>query len=164
MSFVSLRDQIALDAVECLNLDSESSVRGLFSPGAMTGIRSDIDPQLLLSIPFNCSVKLGGLKFTPGNNPDAIPEGLRLFTNRVSMGFSDAESLVPVQTISFEELVSGETVPLKYALFQNVVSLQIFVDNNKGCTDQSEIGGIEIFGTVGEQMNMKEFKKIKDDE
>jgi hypothetical protein len=44
------------------------------------------------------------------------------------------------------------------------VSLQIFVDNNKGCIDQSEIGGIELFGTVGEQMNMKEFKKIKDDE
>ena len=163
MSFVSLHDQIALDQVECLNLDSDSHVRSLFAADRKGGIKSDIDPQLLLSIPFQNAVRLGGIKLTLGDDVESRPNGIKLFINRVSMGFSDAESLAPVQIVSYEELKAGETVPLKIALFQNVVSLQIFVEDNNG-GETTAIQSLELFGTLGEQMNMREFKKIKDDE
>jgi hypothetical protein len=163
MSFVSLQDQIALDHVECLNLDSVSQVRALFANDQQQGIKSDIDPQLLISIPFQNSVRLGGIKVTFGDDFESRPNGIKLFINRVSMGFSDAESLAPIQTVSYEELKSGETVPLKIALFQNVVSVQIFVEDNNG-GERTEIRSLELFGTLGEQMNMRDFKKIKEDD
>ena len=68
------------------------------------------------------------------------------------------------QTISHAELTSGTIVPLRFVLFQNVVSVQLFVDANAGGADKSEIGKIELFGVSAESMDMKEFKKIKHDD
>ena len=81
----------------------------------------------------------------------------------MSLGFGDAESLTPLQIISREELLSNESVTLRYVLFQNVHSLQLFVEDNGGA-EKTKIGKIDILGTLGETMNMKDFKKIKDDE
>jgi hypothetical protein len=162
----SLNDQINVNSVECLNADEDSNVALLFSEANQRGIQSDIDPQLLVSIPFRHPVRLSGIQFSydQDTDPAAIPESIKLFSNRVSLGFSDAESLPALQTLSHSEIVSGEIVPLKLALFQNVVSLQVFVDNNKGCVDKSVLGNIRLFGSLAEKMDMREFKKIKDDE
>jgi len=82
----------------------------------------------------------------------------------VSIGFSDAEALPALQTLSYSEMISGEKIPLKVALFQNITSLQLFVDTNQGGVDTSELGKIKLFGSLAETINMREFKKIKDDE
>ena len=46
---------------------------------------------------------------------------------------------------------------------ENVFSCQIFVQDNNGA-DVTEIGSLELFGSLGENMNMREFKKIKEDD
>ena len=161
-----LDDQVAVDHIECLNMDPDCDVKDLFSTKADAVVRSDIDPQMLVTIHFKVPVRLSGIKLTYSDlaNPESVPESIKLFANRVSMGFSDAESLPALQTITHREVASGETVPLKVALFQNVVSLQLFVDCNKGGVDKSELGRISVFGMLGERMEMRDFKKIKDDE
>jgi hypothetical protein len=161
--FVSLLDQVAFDQVECLNEDADHPVRNLFGKDSTKYLSSDIDPQLIISIPFQNPVKLSGLKLSFRDDQDAIPSCVKLFTNRVSLGFGDAENLAPLQVISRDELLTNEVVPLRYVLFQNVVSLQIFVEDNMGA-EKTEIASVDILGTLGESMNMKEFKKIKDDE
>lgn len=162
----NLEEHLEFSQVECLNEDPDHTVSGVFSSDPSAYLLSDIDPQLLISVPFRTPVKVSGIKFAfrKGVDKDAIPESIKLFTNRISLGFSDAESMPSVQTISHEQIVSGEVVPLKFVLFQNVHSLQLFVDTTIGGVDKSELGKIELFGMLGENMNMKEFKKIKDDE
>ena len=161
--FVSLLDHVARDQVECLNEDEGHRVANLFGNDSSSYLASDIDPQLIISIPFRAPAKLSGLKFTFGDDVEAIPSCVKVFINRVSLGFGDAESLTPLQIISREELLSNESVTLRYVLFQNVHSLQLFVEDNGGA-EKTKIGKIDILGTLGETMNMKEFKKIKDDE
>ena len=158
MSFSSLSDFISESQIECLNEDSDYSVNDMFLGRSV--LKSDIDAQLLISIPFSSPVKLNGIKIACTDNKDAAPSRVKLFINRISLGFGDAENLPAIQTLSFDQIESGETIPLKYVLFQNVMSLQIFVESNHGDVDKTEIAGIELFGSAGEKMDMKEFKKI----
>jgi hypothetical protein len=164
--YASIKEHIAIDQVECLNEDPDHTVGSIFSSSPSDFLLSDIDPQLLISIPFRSPVKLSGIKFIWRDDLDkeSLPESISLLINRVSLGFMDAESLAPTQKIRYEELLSNEIIPLRYVLFQNVVSLQLFVDSNIGGVNKTELGRIELYGSVGENMNMKEFKKIKDDE
>ena len=160
---MSISGHITTEGVVCLNEDSSYPVSNILNPDPTHYLRSDVDPQLLISIPFQSPVKLSGIKFTFREDIDAtsMPAIIKLFTNRVSLDFSDAEALVAVQEITTPE--SGTLIPLKVALFQNVFSCQIFVQDNNGA-DVTEIGSLELFGSLGENMNMREFKKIKEDD
>ena len=163
--FVSLSEYIAKDHVECLNEDPDYPVRNVFMSDPTSYLQSDIDHQLLISIPFRAPVKLGAVKLSFREEVDkaCIPSSVKIFTNRNSSGFADVESLSPVQTISREELLSGNEIPLRFVLFQNISSVQLFVEDNAG-SDKTEIGEIEFFGMQAENMDMKEFKKVTDDE
>lgn len=163
--FVSLSEYIAKEQVECLNEDPDYPVRNVFTSDPTRFLQSDIDPQLLISVPFRVPVKLGALKlsFREGIDKSCIPSSVKIFTNRNSSGFIDVESLNPVQTISREELLSGNEIPLRFVLFQNILSVQLFVEDNAG-SDKTEIGEVEFFGMQAENMDMKEFKKVTDDE
>ena len=165
-TFSSIQDHIVMEKVECLNEDPNHTIRNLFSKNPSDHLLSDIDPQLLISIPFLSPVKLSGIKFIwrEDSNREAIPESVNLYINRISLGFGDAESLAPVQKITHQELLSGTIIPLRFVLFQNVISLQLFIDSNVGGVEKTELGKIELYGVVGENMNMKEFKKIREDD
>ena len=157
--YQSLNDKVAVNQVECLNEDPSNGVGNIFTS---TGcLKSDSDQQLLLSIPFQSPVRLNGIKFTFGENAENVPALIKMFVNKVSLDFSDAEAIAPTQILTREDLKS-DIIPLKYVLFQNVFSIQIFVEENGG-GEISEICGIEFFGTSCENMNMKEFKPIKHD-
>ncbi len=160
---MSISNHISIDGVVCLNEDSDHPVTNILNPDPTNFLRSDVDPQLLISIPFQSPVKLSGIKFTFRDDIDAdsIPSKIKIFTNRVTLDFGDAEALPAIQEISNPE--SGVLIPLKVALFQSVFSVQIFVQDNNGA-DVTELGCIELYGTLGENMNMREFKKIKEDD
>lgn len=152
---LSLAELISIDQVECLNEDISFPGKNLFSGDHSKCLRSDCDPQLLISVPFHSPVKLNGMRlhFRPDISPESVPTEIRLFSNKVSLDFSDAETATPMQTIHKNEIISGETIPLKFVLFQNVFSIQIFVVDNGGAP-VSEIGSIEFFGAPAENMNM----------
>lgn len=151
----SLKEYISIDQVECLNEDNTHNVKTLFSEDPESCLRSDCDPQLLLSIPFTSPVKLNGVRFTfrTGVDPACVPSEIRVFSNQVSLDFGDAEAAPPLQTLTKDDILSGNTVPLKFVLFQNVFSIQLFVVDNCG-GDFSELGAIEFFGSPAENMNM----------
>ena len=163
--FISLADKISTDQVECLNEDAEHPARNIFTSDPARYLQSDVDPQLLVSVPFQVPVKIGSIKisFREGIDEKSIPSSVKLFTNRVSLGFGDAEALVPIQTIGKDALRSGNEIPLRYVLFQNVQSIQLFFEDNGGA-ETTEIGEVEFFGIEAEKMDMKDFKKINDDE
>ena len=50
---------------------------------------------------------------------------------------------------------------MKYVKFQNVTELAIFVKENHGEEDISELKGLEFFGTTGEASNIAEWKPVK---
>jgi len=160
---MSLNELIASSGVECLNEDPNHPVTNILNNDSSNYLQSDADSQLLISIPFQSPVKLNGIKFSFRENvsPENLPSKIRIFTNRISLDFSDAESVPAVEEINDPK--SGELIPLKFVLFQNVFSVQIFVQDNNG-GDVTEISTIELFGLAGENMNMREFKKIKDHE
>jgi hypothetical protein len=83
----SLKEYISIDQVECLNEDNTHTVKNLFSADPESCLRSDCDPQLLLSIPFTSPVKLNGVRFTfrTGVDPACSPSEIRVFSNE---GFS----------------------------------------------------------------------------
>lgn len=151
----SLSEHVSVDQVECLNEDIAHPVRNVFTGDESIFLRSDCDPQLLISVPFQNPVRLNGLSlhFRPDIDAESIPSEIRLFINRVSLDFSDAESLPSIQTIYKDEIVNGKTIPLKYVSFQNVFSVQLFVVDNRGAP-VSELGSIEFFGSLAENMNM----------
>jgi hypothetical protein len=160
---MSLASHISTDGVVCLNEDCAHPVSNVLNSDPTNYLRSDVDPQLIISVPFVSPVRLSGIKFTfrEDIDPASTPSVIKLFINRPSLDFGDAEGLPPIQEISNPE--SGTVIPLKVALFQNVFSLQIFVQDNNGA-DLSEIGCLDLFGSPGENMNMREFKKIKEDD
>ena len=162
--FESLSEFIAKEQAECLNEDSEHPIGNIFSSDPSRYLQSDVDAQLVLSVQFRVPVKLGAIRFSfrEGIDEDSVPLAVKLFTNRVSLGFADAENIEPVQILSKKELSSGEQVPLRFVLFQNILSLQLFVENNGGA-DKTEIGEIEFFGVPGENMDMSQFKKTKEE-
>ena len=160
---MSVSNYISVEGVVCLNEDSGHPVTNILNQDPSNFLRSDVDPQLLISIPFQSPVRLRGIKFTFRDDVNAAetPSLVKIFTNRVTLDFGDAEALPAVQEISNPE--SGVIIPLKVALFQNVFSVQIFVQDNHG-GGITEIGCVELLGTLGENMNMREFKKIKEDD
>lgn len=79
-------------------------------------LESDADEQLLIHINFNASAKLRSILIAAPND-DHAPKHVKLFANRATIGFSEAEEEGAVQTFELsEENLAGKPVPLKYAL------------------------------------------------
>lgn len=87
------------------------------------------------------------------------PKLVKLFVNSINtLDFERAQSSKPVQILDFSD---GENLkPLYYVKFQNVNSLQLFVENNKSGTDQTIIKKIDLYGTPLNSTNLEEFKRV----
>ena len=123
---------------------------------------SDTDAQLLLNIPFTQAVRLTGVALS-GPAPDAAgcdaaaaPRSVRLFVNRPSLGFAEAEADPAAQEVE----VGGEgggggggeavVIPLKAARFKGVTSLALFFQANAGGAETTQVGCVKLFGSAGE--------------
>ncbi|KAI5778212.1 PITH domain-containing protein [Geopyxis carbonaria] len=96
-----------------------------------TILESDADEQLLIFIPFTGQVKLHSILIRASPSPDA-PKTLKLFSNRDDLDFSSAADMLPVQTLDIP-LHTGEDyieIPVKRALFNNIHSLTLFIEEN----------------------------------
>jgi len=61
--------------------------------------------------------------------------------------------------MGFEENCK-DPVPLRFVKFQNITSLQIFVEENGG-SDVTQITRLQVVGATGDSMDMKAFKPVK---
>jgi thioredoxin len=145
--------------IECLNDDKVHSLLNML--GGVCSLKSDADEQLLIALRFNQPVKLHSISIkAPGTHG---PRSVRLFTNQpTTLDFEQAEDAKAVQDIYFtsEQLDNGEVINLRYVKFQNVHNVQIFVKDNVGDTDCTEIGSIRFYGTPLQATNMTEFKRV----
>eukprot|EP00238_Polyblepharides_amylifera_P002061 CAMPEP_0196586012 /NCGR_PEP_ID=MMETSP1081-20130531/52852_1 /TAXON_ID=36882 /ORGANISM="Pyramimonas amylifera, Strain CCMP720" /LENGTH=169 /DNA_ID=CAMNT_0041907745 /DNA_START=50 /DNA_END=559 /DNA_ORIENTATION=- len=160
-----LLEHIDLQHVECLNEDSNKPFDNVLKQGyredAGLHLESDTDEQILLNIPFLQVVKLHSMVIQ-GLDPEKAPKVVKMFSNRPSLGFSDAADEVAQQEFEFteEEISSGKPIQLKFVKFQHVRNISIFVESNQGDEETTVINKIQLIGSTVETTNMKELKKV----
>eukprot|EP00934_Nitzschia_sp_Nitz4_P002110 Nitzschia sp. Nitz4//scaffold261_size27179//7971//8636//NITZ4_008207-RA/size27179-processed-gene-0.1-mRNA-1//1//CDS//3329544711//2110//frame0 len=141
---LSLRPQMDLDAVRCLNEsrpNAGSSILKLHEDRLSSEpylTSNEEDPELLLHIPFVEDVILKHLSIRSVGSPSepcSPPKEVRLFVNRDDLDFDTARELEPAMKLELlppHHFTEGTIdYPLRPAgRFQHISSLTIFVVNN----------------------------------
>lgn len=160
---VDLVDLVDFSGVECLNA-AEGSWANVLKAGYREDeglyLESDCDEQVLLSIPFNQVVKLRSLELrAPGDGTG--PRRLKIFTNSPHMGLDEAESAKPVEAFELgpEHRNGSKLLDLYFVKYQNVRSLQVFVESNEGGDELTRVSKLTVLGTPEHTTNMSDFKK-----
>lgn len=103
------------------------------------------DPQLIISVPFICPVKIRSLVVMGGADGTA-PRAVKAFVNHESLDFADAEELPPVQEWDLVEDALGVIeYPTRFSRFQNVNRLWLFFEDCHGA-DHTTISYIGLSG------------------
>lgn len=146
--------------LECLNEQDRHNLRSLLE--GTDHLESDCDGQLLINLPFNTPLKLHSLRIkAPASNG---PKNIKLFINTTgALDFDRAESGEAVQTLELTpaHLSGKELLELRFVKFQNVQSLQIFVENNQDGSDVTRVDNISLFGSPITATNMSDFKRVQ---
>ena len=143
---------IDLDGVAALNAAEAGTARRIFKgyderldEDAVALESEDFDPQLIISIPFTCPVKIRAL-IVMGGADGAAPRTLRAFVNHESLDFADADARPPVQEWDLaEDLLGTIEYPTRFSRFQNVSRLWLYVYDNHGA-DATRISYIGLSG------------------
>jgi hypothetical protein len=165
-----LNDFIDMKTLECLNQDDENPVANAIRTSfaeeediAESFMQSDpeVDHQLIVKLGFDKPVKLKAITIKGKTEDETAPQVVKLFSGQTSIGFQEAEEQEAVQTLnlSSKEVDEGEPVTLRFVKFQNVTTLQLFVQSNFGA-DTTRIERIELWGTLAETVDMKAWKPI----
>ncbi|KAG9777042.1 hypothetical protein KCU88_g4640, partial [Aureobasidium melanogenum] len=139
-------------------------------------VQSDTDEQLMLYIPFQCTLKIHSIHLTslvPENTDDdespSRPKLIKLYTNRPRvLGFDEAEDTQATQEVTLSEKdwdpkTGTAKVDLRLVKFQNVSSLVVFVVESEGDNEKVRLDRIRIIGETGEKRDGK-IEKIASDE
>ncbi|KAJ2002335.1 hypothetical protein GGI04_003379 [Coemansia thaxteri] len=143
---------------ECLNQSDDNPMENIFTEGDSV-LESDVDEQLVLHIAFNQPIKLHSIVLKAPI--DRAPKTVKLFVNRMDIGFDDAESSEATQEIEMTEDMykSGGVVNLRYVRFQNVSSLSLFVADNLGGDDVTAISQLAFVGTAVDTANVSDIRQ-----
>lgn len=144
---------------ECLNeSDDHPLTHALTSAGGY--LQSDCDEQLIISVSFNQAVKIHSLKLKA---PAKLgPKTLKIFINQPrTIDFDQAESSTAVQDLVLEPKdLDGELVNLRYVKFQNVQNVQIFIKDNQGGGELTQLDYLGFIGSPISTTKMEDFKRI----
>ncbi|KAJ7074426.1 DUF1000-domain-containing protein, partial [Mycena amicta] len=142
--------------LHCLNESGTHTVASIMSQKQLNSnpsnyLLSDDDPELLLNIPacFHQTVRIRSIIFKAQDRDQAQqPRSIKLFVNRISVGFEDAAADDAAQTfeLSPEDLLDGRAIPLRYVRFQSVNSLHIFIASNQGGADETRVDAFDVLG------------------
>ena len=130
----SLYSRIDLESVQCLNEEIDGSCKKIFRPwddrlNKSYTVKSDVDQDLLINIPFNGSVKLKSIVLI-GPDDTSHPFTIKLFKNKPYMTF-DSVNIECDQEIGLAQDVLGQIAyPLKMVKFSSVTNLSIYVPRN----------------------------------
>ncbi|OWF41354.1 thioredoxin-like protein 1 [Mizuhopecten yessoensis] len=151
---------ISKSGCECLNeADDHPLVHAFTTKGGY--LESDCDEQLIINVEFNQSVKLHSLKiYGPAENG---PKTVKIFQNLPNtLDFDKAENMEPTQTLELtpEDVMEGTLINLRYVKYQNVQSITIFVKDNLGGADTTQINYLGFVGSTAASTNMSDFKRV----
>ena len=179
--YADVTDQIDTRGLDLLNADSDfGGVKTIFGSGPPNTVteerdwvESDTDPQLMLFMPFQSTLKVHTIHLTclPPKDAEAPmrPKVVQLYTNRAhNLGFEEAEDIQPTQTF---KLMEGDwdtetgtaKLELRFVKFQNVTSLVLFVVDGDGDGERTRIDRVRIIGESGEKREMGKLEKIGDE-
>ncbi|KAL4424497.1 hypothetical protein ABPG77_006806 [Micractinium sp. CCAP 211/92] len=158
----SLYKHIDIQHVRCLNEAVEGSCRKVFKPwhrrlepAGATGSGEQLDseeddPELLLHVPFDGSVKLTGITVVGGPEGTA-PSKLKVYINRDDLDFSIVSDMPAVQEWELLENADGTVeYPTHAAKFNGVHSLDLYFPSNHGA-DHTTITFIGLRGEFAER-------------
>ncbi|KAK7466606.1 hypothetical protein BaRGS_00037329 [Batillaria attramentaria] len=145
---------------ECLNeSDEHPFTHALASKGGF--LESDCDEQLIMNIGFSQAMKIHSLRLEAP--ADKGPKTVKIFINQPrTLDFDQADSMAPVQQVDLtpDDLKEGSMIPLKFVKFQNVQSITLFVRDNQGGTETTQIDYVGFLGSPVSTTNMGEFKRV----
>jgi len=146
-----LDDKVDSRSVECLNQSTDFPVKNILSgadPEALLASDDD-DPQLLIKVSFLEKVRVAGIHIIPSDkegDEETFPATVKIFSNNMSLGFSEAESEPALETWELS-VDAGAVHALQHggAKFKNVDILQIFVESNAGA-DITKVKSLHFYG------------------
>ncbi|WVQ76677.1 thioredoxin [Cryptococcus sp. DSM 104548] len=149
----SLLRQIISKGLNCLNESKTHPLSSILGPDrgprGTSFLESDVDPELLISIPFQDPIKLKHISIFSGISPSQAPKTIKLFINQPNIGFEEADSMTPAQEFELTaEQVRGEKIELRFVRFQSVRSLHILVKDNQEDEETTRIDSIDLFGAA----------------
>jgi len=155
-----LNGEVSNAASECLNESDDHPLAHCLAdePGFLA---SDCDEQLIISLSFNQAVKVHSLLFR--GPEEKGPKTVKIFINQPStLDFDKAEGYEPTQQIdlSADDLKEGNVINLRYVKFQNVQNLTLFVSDNQGGDDVTQLDYLGIIGSPVQTTNMQDFKRV----
>ncbi|WVR04345.1 thioredoxin [Kwoniella sp. DSM 27419] len=147
----SLLKHIISNGLNCLNESSTHPLSSIVGPNpgprGNSYLESDVDAELLISIPFQDAVKLKAISIFSAISPGQAPKTVKLFINAPNMDFADAETMTPAQELTLSvDQIKGDKVELRFVRFQSVRSLHILVKDNQEDEETTRIDSINIFG------------------
>ncbi|XP_057321385.1 thioredoxin-like protein 1 [Microplitis mediator] len=158
---MDLSTYIIKSQCECLNeSDDHNLEHGLTAEGSGY-LESDCDEQLIISITFRQAVKIHSLAIKAP--ADKGPKNLKLFINQprtIDFDMADSNTSVQDLTLTPKDIEEGNPVALRYVKFQNVLNLQIFVKDNQGGCETTQIDHLAIYGSPILTTNMGDFKRV----
>ncbi|KAG0380144.1 Thioredoxin-like protein 1 [Mortierella sp. AD032] len=158
-----MSEQITLKQVECLNQQTANHVRNALNADE-TFLESDVDEQLIISVPFNQAIKLHSLRIIPKDIAHA-PKTVKLYVNKLHLGFDEADSVEETQTITLSEkdYEGNGLISLRFVKFQNVTSVILFVEDNLNDEETTQIKQLVFIGSPLDGTDMSALKKVEHD-
>jgi hypothetical protein len=159
---VDLTGLIDKKSIVCLNQSSANPIGNALSDRPDSFVESDCDDQLLVTLPFNSSVKIMSITI---RSPDVehAPSKVRLFANRLNLDFDSAVSVPAEQEFDLDAGVaqgSGVNLKLYFVKFQNVNSLTLFFPGpTHGGEETTRISRIQVTGITSQAQNFAVLKE-----
>ncbi|KAJ9115000.1 hypothetical protein QFC22_005328 [Naganishia vaughanmartiniae] len=152
--------------ITCLNESSNHGIKTIVGSDAVRKgsgwLESEVDPELLIHLPFNQPVKIKSISIFSAISPSQAPKTIQLFINHPNLDFSDASNLTPTQEIVLTEKdVKGERVDVRFVKFQSVNSLSILVKDNQGDEETTRIDSLDVFGSVVHATSKEPVKPVQ---
>jgi len=161
---VDLEDKIAPKSAQALNIVDGADVSDVLSGNGLAALESDVDEQLLITVPFSSHIKLRGLRIVALEATDASsgPKEVRLYVNQPNMSFEDVDSIKPAQVIELTpEHLAGKPIEVKPLPFANTLSVTVFVASNQDGTDRTRINSLRFFGFAPSGTDMSKLESQK---
>jgi hypothetical protein len=155
-----LTEYVAANQLDALNQKGGHDVRNILNKDA-SYLESDVDEQLIISVPFNQTVKLHSLKLVAASKAHA-PKSIKLYVNRPILGFDEVDSVEPTQTLDLteEDYADDKLIPLRFVKWQSVSSVVIFIGSNLGEEETTQLQQLIFVGQTVETTKMDDLKKI----
>ncbi|KAI0205750.1 PITH domain-containing protein [Astrocystis sublimbata] len=97
----------------------------------MPELASDMDEQIIITIPFAGTVKLHSILLRTSPSASA-PRTMQVYINRDDLDFPGAEASKPTQTFELSQTTDMQEIPVKRTLFRSTHHISLFFVDNFG--------------------------------